>query len=80
MAYILLTDLAHNLLTNFYYSALADTVFDGYGPKRIVRDLFNCPGRLSFDGPNLVQVDLISQKQFSAELEMCLNRFISGRF
>ncbi len=31
--YILLTDLAHNLLTDFYFRALAGTQFDGFGPQ-----------------------------------------------
>jgi hypothetical protein len=48
--YILLTDLAHNLLADFYHRALAGTKFEGYGPKRIVRDLLAVPGKLVFDG------------------------------
>lgn len=78
-AYILLTDLAHNLLSDFYYRALADSPFADYGPKRIIRDLFNVPGRLVFDQENLVRVELLSQKQFSEDLVACLNRFISGQ-
>ena len=77
-AYILLTDLAHNLLADFYHRALADSSFADYGPKRIIRDLFNVPGRLVFDQESLVRVELLSQKQFSEDLANCLNRFISG--
>jgi hypothetical protein len=79
-AYIFLTDLAHNLLADFYHSALANSILAHYGPKRIVRDLLNFPGCLTFEGQTLTRVDLLSQKQFSRELEMCLNRFISQRF
>jgi hypothetical protein len=47
--YILLTDLAHNLLADFYHKALLGSPFENYGPKRIVRDLLATPGRLVFD-------------------------------
>ena len=78
-AYILLTDLAHNLLADFYFRALVDSPFADYGPKRIVRDLLHLPGRLVFAQENLVRVKLLSQKQFSQNLVNCLNRFCSGQ-
>ncbi len=34
-AYILLTDLAHNLLSDFVHRGLIGSSFAGYGPKRI---------------------------------------------
>lgn len=77
-SYILLTDLAHNLLADFYHRALVGTRFAGYGPKRIVRDLLAVPGKLVFDGNRLVRVALLSQNQFSAELTICLERYCSG--
>lgn len=77
--YILLTDLAHNLLANFYHRALAGTRFAGYGPKRIVRDLLAVPGRLVFDHDDqLVRVELLSQNQFAKDLAICLLRYVSG--
>lgn len=75
-AYILLTDLAHNLLSNFYRQALAGTSFTDYGPKRIVRDLLATPGRLFITNDRL-RVELLRKKQFSEELAMCLLRFCS---
>ncbi len=75
--YILLTDLAHNLLSEFSHQALSGSSFADFGPKRIVRDLLAIPGRLFFDHDGLVQVDLLSQKQFSKELVLCLLRFCS---
>ena len=63
--YILLTDLAHNLLSDFYLRALVGTQFEGFGPKRIVRDLLAIPGMLIFDGGQLVRVELLTQKQFA---------------
>jgi len=76
--YILLTDLAHNLLSDFYRRALKGTPFDGFGPKRIVHDLLATPGRLIFADGQLVRVELLSLKQFSAELAICLEKYCSG--
>lgn len=72
---ILLADIAHNLLADFYHQALLDSRFEGYGVKRIVRDLLHLPGHLVFDGQNLVRVELLSQKQFAKELAICLERY-----
>lgn len=76
--YILLTDLAHNLLSDFQHRALAGTPFAGFGPKRIVRDLLSMPGMLVFDRGQLVRVDLLSLKQFSRDLAIGLVRYFSG--
>jgi hypothetical protein len=79
--YILLTDLAHNLLADFSHQALVGSPFEDYGPKRIVRDLLATPGRLIFDdsGSKLARVELLSLKQFSKDLAICLERYCSGR-
>lgn len=74
--YILLTDLAHNLLSDFYHRALSGSRFEGYGPKRIIRDLLAMPGRLIFDQDMLVRVELLTQKQFSKDLARCLETYI----
>lgn len=76
--YILLTDLAHNLLADFHHRALMGTRFHAYGPKRIVRDLLAMPGRLVFQDDTLVRVELLSLKQNAKELAMCLERYCSG--
>ncbi len=76
--YILLTDLAHNLLSDFYFRALVGTPFESFGPKRIVRDLLTMPGRLVFSDGQLVRVELLSLKQFSKDLALCLERYFSG--
>ncbi len=77
MGYILLTDLAHNLLADFHHRALRGTRFEHYGPKRIVRDLLSIPGRIWIEQGRLVQVDLLSQNQFAADLIKCLLRYSS---
>jgi hypothetical protein len=76
--YILLTDLAHNLLADFYHRALVGSPFEDYGPKRIVRDLLAVPGRVVL-AEDRIRIELLSQKQFSKDLIMCLERYCSGR-
>ena len=76
--YILLTDLAHNLLADFHHRALVGSRFEGYGPKRIVRDLLCMPGKLTVLDGKIVKVELLSQKQFSQDLLMCLERYCLG--
>lgn len=80
-AYILLTDLAHNLLADFKRHALAGSRFESYGLKRIVRDLLALPGSLTFDAQgNLLHIALLSQKQNSADLLICLEKYYLERF
>jgi hypothetical protein len=76
--YILLTDLAHNLLSDFYHRALVGTRFENFGPNRIVRDLLTMPGKLVFEGDRLSRVELLTQKQFAGDLAICLERYCSG--
>lgn len=76
--YVLLTDLAHNLLADFSHRALVGSRFEDYGLKRIVRDLLAVPGRLIFDDQRLVRVELLSQKQFVEDLVACLVKYCSG--
>ena len=80
-AYILLTDLAHNLLADFKRYALNGSRFEAFGLKRIVRDLLCRPGELVFDDQgNLVYVKLLSQMKNSADLLICLERYSLERF
>ncbi len=76
--FILLTDLAHNLLADFYHRALIGTRFEDYGLKRIVRDLLAMPGRLVFDGNELKRIELLSLKQFASDLLICLEKYCLG--
>ena len=76
--FILLTDLAHNLLADFYHRALVGTRFEPFGLKRIVRDLLAMPGHLAFEDGKLKRVELLTQKHFSRELLLCLERYCLG--
>lgn len=78
LGYILLTDLAHNLLAHFYHHALLGSLFEGYGPKRIVRDLLAMPGNLVFDDGKLVRIELLSQMKNAEELLLCLKNYCLG--
>jgi len=80
MGYILLTDLAHDLLADFKRHALQGSRFEKYGLKRIIRDLLCMPGMLVFDNKKLVRIELLSQKQNSSELLKCLERYYFERF
>ncbi len=79
-AIILLTDLAHNLLSDFRYRALADSRFAPWGLKRIVRDLLAIPGRLYFGDGQLKRIELLSTHQYADELIICLEKYCSGHF
>ena len=75
-AYILLTDLAHNLLADFHHKALRNSQFDSFGPKRIVRDLLALPGKVTFLDGKLVKVELdTTLKHFSHDFAYCLQKF-----
>lgn len=75
---ILLTDIAHNLLTHFRHNALANTKFANYGPKRIVRDLFHIPGRFIFDNGQLKKIEFCNSNEFSQDLIICFNKYFFG--
>jgi hypothetical protein len=75
-ALIHLTDLAHNLLADFQFRALSDSKFAKYGPKRIVRDLFQIPGFLHFQQGKLTKIDLCNSNENSKDLIICLEKYI----
>jgi len=76
--FILLADLAHNLMADFHHRALVGTRFESYNLKRIVRDLLTTPGRLIFEDGQLKRIELLSLKQNAADLLICLERYCSS--
>ena len=76
--FILLIDLTHNLLADFHHRALLGSRFEGYGLRRIVRQLLNIPARLVFEGPQLKRVELLTLNQNTTDLIICLKKYISG--
>lgn len=76
---VLFTDLAHNLLTDFHHRALSGSCFDGFGPKRIVRDLLAIPGMVTFDEALQVKsIDLLKSHPYAEKLLICLKRYVLG--
>ena len=79
-ALILLSDLCHNLLTDFRQRGLAHSPFAHWGTKRIVRDLFAVPGRLYFDQEQLKRIELLDSHPYADELISCLQTYCSTPF
>ncbi len=79
-AYVLLTDIAHNLLADFKQHGLCGSRFANFGIKRIVRDLLHMSGKLTFEGGKLTKIELLSQTQFASDLLPCLEKYISRHF
>ena len=76
---VLLIDLAHNLLGDFYRKALENSRFNGYGNKRIIRKLFTIPGKLIFESGKLKRVELISGHENSGEMLKCLKKYCQNQ-
>lgn len=78
-ALILLTDLAHNLLSWFHHWVLENGAFDAFGTKRIVCDLMSIPGRITEMGQTITMVSLWQLHPYASNmrlvLENLLNRF-----
>jgi hypothetical protein len=79
-ALVRLTDLAHNLLSDFSYRGLAHSPFAQWGLKRIVRDLLAIPGRLYFEAGQLKRIELLKSHPHTDALIICLERYCSSRF
>lgn len=78
VGFVLLTDLAHNLLAHFCRHALVGSPFESFGLKRTVRDLLALPGRLIFEQGELRRIELLSLKHYARDLLICLERYCNG--
>ena len=74
-ALILLTDLAHNLLADFYHTALVGTPLAAFGLKRMVRDLLMIEGNLIFEAGQLKRIELAESHPHAEPLLACLVRY-----
>ena len=79
-ALVLLTDLTHNLLSDFRYRGLTHSPFAQWGLVRIVRDLLAVPGRLYFQADQLKRIELLETHPYADALIICLERYYSSRF
>jgi hypothetical protein len=75
-AWIILTDIAHNLLAWLGPWMLAGSAFEAFGPKRLVHDLLNIPGQLFFEGDRLVKVALWETHPYADEMRLCLHNLL----
>jgi hypothetical protein len=71
-AWIVLTDVAHNLLAWLCPWMLTGSAFEAFGPKRLVYDLFNIPGQLFFEEDRLAKVALWETHPYADEMRLCL--------
>lgn len=76
-ALVILTDTAHNLVSWLRPWMLYDTPAAKWGPKRIIRDLFQIPGRLVFHGDRLVQVSFVHTHPWAPLLVECFPRLFA---
>jgi hypothetical protein len=79
-ALVVLTDLTHNLLSDFRYHGLANSPFARWGLKRMVRDLLAVPGRLYFEAGQLKRIELLETHPYTEALIICLERYYSHPF
>ncbi len=75
-AWIVLTDVAHNLLAWLRPWMLAGSTFEAFGPKRLVYDLLNIPGQLFFEEGRLTKVALWQTHPYAEEMQLCLHKLL----
>jgi hypothetical protein len=75
-AWVVLTDIAHNLLAWLQPWMLTDSAFAAFGPKRLVQDLLTIPGHVYFDQGKLSKVALWETHPFADEMRFCLHKLL----
>jgi hypothetical protein len=75
-AWVVLTDIAHNLLAWLRSWMLAGSAFESFGLKRLVFDLLNIPGQLFFEEGRLTKVALWQTHPYAAEMQLCLQKLL----
>lgn len=73
---ILLTDIAHNLVSWMHQWVLEDTDFAGFGAARIVDDLFHIPGRVVMKDAQLHKVALLKSHPYAASMQKILQNLL----
>lgn len=76
-AWIVLTDIAHNLLAWLQPWMLAGSPFEHFGPKRLVQDLFPIPGQVVFEDGCLRRVVLSQSHPYAEDIRGCLQHLLS---
>lgn len=76
-AWVVLNDVAHNLLKWSHDWMWQGSAFETFGTLRVVQDLLSMPGRLEFggrQGDRLLKVALLRSHPYALEMQACLNR------
>ena len=73
-AWIILTDIAHNLLVWSHDCMLSGSSFESYGMLRLIEDVLSIPGCLEFKGGILRKVSLQRTHPLAPETLSCLER------
>jgi hypothetical protein len=73
---ILLTDLAHNILSWTHHWVLEDSPFDGFGTKRMVDELMCIPGRIEVKGHKLHKVALLDKHPYAINMRSALLKLL----
>ena len=76
-AWVVLNDLAHNLLAWTRDWMWRGSRFEGYGCLRLVQDVLNLSGHLVFKGDKLQKVALCRSDPFAPEVAECLTRLLT---
>jgi len=71
-AWVIVTDLGHNLLTWTHDWMWLGSPFESWGHLRLIKDVLNIPGYLVFKGAKLEKVALQRTHPFAAEMQSCL--------
>lgn len=77
MLLILLTDVAHNLLSWLHAAILADGPCADFGTLRMVQDLLCIPGRLEYKGPELHKVALLDTHPYAPIMAAALTKLLT---
>lgn len=78
MVLILLTDIAHNLLTWLHAATLADGPCADFGTLRMVEDLLTIPGRIEFEGTKLCKVALLETHPYAPQMRIALQKLLTN--
>ena len=73
---ILLTDLAHNILSWTHHWVLEDGPFDSFGTKRMVDELMCIPGQITIKGNRLQKVALLDKHPFAENMRLALLKLL----
>lgn len=73
---ILLTDLAHNILSWTHHWVLENGPFDNFGTKRMVEELMCIPGQITIKGNQLHKVALLDQHPFAENMRFALLKLL----